>query len=114
MGAGCLVRLDPATELLTKGRFARVAVEIDLQRPLLLGSDVILEGSDVSSFWRPFEYEHVHLFCRKCSSPPTRTSPPSQASAPSVSLPTVERSMDVQMAVMPDPLADDDLLPPIP
>ena len=31
--AGHLVRLDEATELLSKGRDARVAVEIDLARP---------------------------------------------------------------------------------
>ena len=30
-GVGRLVRLDPATELLTKGWFARVVIEIDLQ-----------------------------------------------------------------------------------
>ena len=50
-GAGRLVRLDPATEPLTQGQFARVAVEIDLQRPLLPGSDVVLEGSDAPPFW---------------------------------------------------------------
>ena len=34
--AGHLVRLDPATELLIKGRYARVAMEINLSRPLVL------------------------------------------------------------------------------
>jgi len=43
--AGRLVKLDQATELLSKGRYARVAVEIDLATPLVPGSDVLCENS---------------------------------------------------------------------
>ena len=71
--------------------------------------------------WQPFEYEHIHLFCRNVIVLATdrllslaRTSPLSQATPPLVSSPTVERSVDVQMAMVPDLLADDDLPPPIP
>jgi len=75
----------------------------------------------VPPVWQPFEYEHIHLFCRNVIVLATdrllslaRTSPLSQATPPLVSSPTVERSVDVQMAMVPDLLADDDLPPPIP
>ena len=47
-----LVKLDQATELLTKGSFARVAVEIDLRHHLVLGADVSFENSASAPFWQ--------------------------------------------------------------
>ena len=47
---GRLVRLDPATELLTKGRYARMAVEIDLSGLLVPGSDVAFENSALPTY----------------------------------------------------------------
>jgi len=35
-----LVRLDDCTELLTKGSYAQVAVEINLSKPLLPGTNI--------------------------------------------------------------------------
>ena len=63
--AGHRVRLDEAIELLSKGRYARLAVEIDLARPLIPGSNLLLEGYDSPLFWQKFEFEHIHLFCGK-------------------------------------------------
>ena len=40
--AGQLVKLDQATELLSKSRYAYVVIEIDLAAPLVLGFDVLL------------------------------------------------------------------------
>jgi len=50
---GSLMRLDESTELLSKGRFARVAVKVDLSNPLLPGIEITVEDSVLSSFWQP-------------------------------------------------------------
>ena len=47
------MRLDESTELLSKGRFARVAVKVDLSNPLLPGIEITVEDSVLSSFWQP-------------------------------------------------------------
>lgn len=64
--AGRLIRLDDSTSLLTKGRFARVAVEVDTATPLVLGTNIKLEGVGLPVFWQRFEFEHIHLFCGRC------------------------------------------------
>ena len=61
---GRLVKLDHPTELLSKGLFARIAIEIDLSKPFSPGYDVVYENSD-QPFWQSFEYEHINLFCKK-------------------------------------------------
>ena len=48
--AGRFVRMDESTSMMTKERFARVADEIDMARPIVLGTDVLLEGVDVPLF----------------------------------------------------------------
>lgn len=63
---GRLVWLDPATKLLSKARYAHVAVEIDLSGPIVSHSDVVFENSAMPTYWQRFEYEHIHLFCRLC------------------------------------------------
>jgi len=45
-----LVRLDECTELLVKGRYARVSIEIDLSSSLIPGTEITLEGLNVPSF----------------------------------------------------------------
>lgn len=64
--AGRFVKMDDSTSLLAKGRFARVAVEVDTGVPLVPGTDVVLEGLDLPVFWQRFEFEHIHLFCGRC------------------------------------------------
>ena len=49
---GALVHLDQCTELLAKGRYARVAVESDLSKPLVPGTGIKLEGLNIPSFWQ--------------------------------------------------------------
>ena len=61
--AGRFVKMDESTSLITKGRFARVAVEVDTARPLAPGTEVVLDGVDAPIFWQRFVYEHVHSFC---------------------------------------------------
>lgn len=51
---------------MTKGRFSRVDVEVDTAFPLVLSTDVELEGVDLPIFWQRFEFEHIHLFCSSC------------------------------------------------
>jgi len=58
-----LIKFNQVIELLSKGRFARVAVEVDLSRPLVPGADIAIEDDEILSFWQKFEYEHIHLFC---------------------------------------------------
>ena len=48
---GCLVKLDQATELLSKGRFAAVVVEVDLSHSFGFGTDVDIEGEEILNFW---------------------------------------------------------------
>lgn len=55
-----------STSSISKGRFARVAVEVDITMPLVPGSDVELEGLDMKVFWQSFEFEHIHLYCGAC------------------------------------------------
>ena len=56
-----LVELDQATELLTKGRLARVTVEINLAMPLTSCTNVAVENSDLRLFWQMVECEDIHL-----------------------------------------------------
>jgi len=60
--AGRFVKMDESISLMTKGRYARVVVDVDSSRPLVPGADVVLEGIDAPVFWQCFEYEHIHLF----------------------------------------------------
>lgn len=64
--AGRLVKLDESTSSLSKLRFARVAVEVNIAEPLVPGTLLELEGVDMPAFWQRFEYEHIHLFCHIC------------------------------------------------
>ena len=50
---GKLVRFDQSLELLSKGSFARVAIELDLSKPLLPGTVIQLDGLFVSRFGNP-------------------------------------------------------------
>ena len=64
--AGRFVKMDESTSLMTKRRFARVIIEVDITRPLVPGIDVVLDDVDAPIFWQLFEYQHVHLFCPHC------------------------------------------------
>lgn len=53
------IRIDSATSLTSRGKFARLCVEVDIRKPLL------------AKFWlrrrvRRIEYEGIHLVCFKC------------------------------------------------
>ena len=60
-----LIKVDQETELQSKVQFARVVVEVDLSHPLFPGANVDVEG-EIPNFWQTFEYEYIHLFCRRC------------------------------------------------
>jgi len=60
------VKMDESTSLMTKGRFARITIEVDTACTLVHKIDVVLEGVEAPIFWQRFEYEHVHLFCPLC------------------------------------------------
>jgi len=100
-----LVKLDHPTELLSKGRFARMAAEIDLSKPLRPGCDEVYENS-YQPFWQSFKYEHIHLFCKKCGRvghqlvdyafPPNRPSPQSSVSS-SPDVAALQIATDVDM-----------------
>ena len=113
-----MVRLDECTKILTKGRYARVAVKIDLAKPLIPDTDIMLDGLDVSSFWQLFQYENIHLYCQSCGRVGHRapicsfTRPPSSSMAfptadpgcfvahspsPSVAPPTGESSSEIEI-----------------
>ena len=47
------MHVDESTELLSKGRFARMAVEVDLSDPFLPATEITAEDSMLSSFWQP-------------------------------------------------------------
>ena len=64
--AGRLIKLDQATELLLKGRFARVVMEVDISQALAPGVNIEVDDDEIPSFWEQSEYKHVHLFCRRC------------------------------------------------
>lgn len=53
------IRVDYATNHLTRARYARFALEIDLKRPLV-------SRIWVSNAWQMVEYENIHLLCFKC------------------------------------------------
>ena len=53
--AGSLLHLDKCTDLLTKGRYARVAIEIILSNPLGPGTDIKLDDLSIPSFWQSFQ-----------------------------------------------------------
>lgn len=64
--AGGFIRSDDLTSLLSKRRYARVVVEVDMATPLVPGTDIQLDGLDLPIFWQSFEYEHIHLYCGSC------------------------------------------------
>jgi len=49
--AGKLVCLDQSIELLSKGRFAQVAIELDLSKPLVHDTMIQFDGLFIPSFW---------------------------------------------------------------
>ncbi|XP_019177882.1 PREDICTED: uncharacterized protein LOC109173079 [Ipomoea nil] len=53
------VKIDTATDFVSKGKFARVCVELDISKPLL--PMFVIEGVE----W-PIEYEGIHQICFKC------------------------------------------------
>ncbi|CAN0906723.1 hypothetical protein LINGRAHAP2_LOCUS24417 [Linum grandiflorum] len=56
---GKTVRPDIRTQNSVRGKFARIAVEIDLSVPAPKG--VFVDG-----FWQVVKYENLHSFCRDC------------------------------------------------
>lgn len=58
--------MDESTSLMTNGRFARIAVEVDTSRLLVPGMMAEFEGGKSTAFWQVFEYEHIHLYCLQC------------------------------------------------
>ncbi|KAJ4837044.1 hypothetical protein Tsubulata_025984 [Turnera subulata] len=58
-GIGCLVRLDHNTEEALRGRYARVAVEIDLSKPLQ--SQVLVDDT-----WYHIAYVNIPDICFEC------------------------------------------------
>ena len=61
-----LIRLDELTEMLSKGCYSCVTVEVDLSKPLLPCTEITIEDSMIFPFWQSFEFENVHLICRRC------------------------------------------------
>ena len=115
------VRMDESTLMMTKGRYARVTVEVDSGRPLVPGTDVVLEGIDAPVFWKHFECDHIHLFCPLCGCISHRlidckSPPPSPTNNLSSSQTKRSSSLDrdVAMASVDAPVVtDDDKLTPI-
>ncbi|CAN1818831.1 hypothetical protein LINPERHAP1_LOCUS28511 [Linum perenne] len=56
---GRTVRMDHNTQTAERGKFARIAVEIDLNEPLVTG--VELDGA-----WQRVEYENLPELCFSC------------------------------------------------
>lgn len=56
---GTAVKIDSNTSMVSRGKYARICVEIDLQKPLV--SMVILNGHHFK-----VEYENLHLICFNC------------------------------------------------
>ncbi|XP_019168107.1 PREDICTED: uncharacterized protein LOC109163847 [Ipomoea nil] len=54
------VKIDLTTGMASKGKFARVCVQLDITKPLL--SNFVINGTE----W-PKEYEGIHQICFKCS-----------------------------------------------
>lgn len=53
------IQVDYATDKVTKARYARVCVEIDLRNPLVT-------RIWVGGFWKPVVYENITSLCFKC------------------------------------------------
>lgn len=53
------VKLDKSTLRAERGRFARICVELDLDKPVV--GKICLEN-----FWYKIEYEGLHVICTKC------------------------------------------------
>ncbi|XP_031119048.1 uncharacterized protein LOC116022464 [Ipomoea triloba] len=53
------VKVDYTTSLVSKGKFARICVELDMSKPLLSKFTLAEEV-------RPIEYEGIHMVCFKC------------------------------------------------
>ncbi|GLT92848.1 hypothetical protein SLE2022_106630 [Rubroshorea leprosula] len=58
------IKVDPATLLATRGKFARVCVEVDLNQPFPSSVDLDLEGLPQSLI--PIEFEGLHKICFHC------------------------------------------------
>ncbi|GLT29389.1 hypothetical protein SLA2020_042610 [Shorea laevis] len=58
------IKVDPATLLATRGKFARVCVEVDLNQPLPSSVDLDLEGLPQSLI--SIEFEGLHKICFHC------------------------------------------------
>ncbi|XP_061346817.1 uncharacterized protein LOC133292430 [Gastrolobium bilobum] len=56
---GKFIRMDAATTSLTRGRFARISVELDLSKPLQV-------EYKVNGRIKKVEYEGLHLICYEC------------------------------------------------
>ncbi|CAN0886793.1 hypothetical protein LINGRAHAP2_LOCUS15443 [Linum grandiflorum] len=56
---GSFVRIDPRTQNSSRGKFARITVEVNLSEPAPKG--VFVDG-----VWQLVEYENLPLFCRDC------------------------------------------------
>lgn len=56
---GRAIKVDNTTSLTSRGKFARVCVELDVTKPLLAKFDI-----EESVY--PIEYEGIHLVCFKC------------------------------------------------
>ena len=107
-----MIKLDQATELLSKGRFARVAVKVDISQALAPG--VNIEINEIPSFWQQFEYEHIHLFCRQCGRAghrsPSYNLPSNKLTSAVVATPFGSNQANVEMATVEsvDPKASDE------
>lgn len=56
---GTLLKLDRATSIHSRGKFARMCVEVDLSQPLI--SHLLIRGHQLQ-----IEYEGLHLICFSC------------------------------------------------
>lgn len=56
---GCAIKVDNTTSLTSGGKFARIYVEIEITKPLLL-------KLNIKDIVYPVEYEGIHLVCFKC------------------------------------------------
>ncbi|XP_057432231.1 uncharacterized protein LOC130724985 [Lotus japonicus] len=85
------VKLDRSTLRAERGRFARICVELDLNKPVI--GKICLE-----EFWYNIEYEGLHVICTKCGCYGHRTRECSGMVIP-VEKPTPAASASVQTAV---------------
>ncbi|KAL4284355.1 hypothetical protein GQ457_16G011300 [Hibiscus cannabinus] len=56
---GTVVRIDYNTDVASRGRFARLAVTVNLDKPLISG--IVIDGQ-----WQPVEYEGLPSICYGC------------------------------------------------